>query len=423
MAEENPRRAAVFSSLSDIVGAVGVVGGILYAVGLAIVNIDLGRYGVAWLNLARPEYVLAGSLWLLLIASTLGISELVLRRPRYLLSSYNHRPLRRSVQVTDFLLDLVVMTIVAVIIVFVLQSESAVKFNTLRAVVIPSTAVALMSVTIRSGYLKFRRKHGRHLGSLTAPFTDGNPASMARILALPIGFILSAGFYAFYVFPWLPMELGGGIKPVVQLTLSERMHVPWSALGILVSDDGQRTGPVRLVLQSDQMIVVSPLGMEPSTLRMLLPQGGTSIWLDRKVVTGVVYVDFVNMSTFRQQLGAFAPNLMKPDTGAMIVGNWGRLSANTLCAVSAQVLDQITSPSISRDPSKRETLIRSERVFPLLAGVQVAPIDYHAAQLDGFSVLVLKGVGLRVLDGARQGQVCWTLTDQVLEECRGLYCQ
>ena len=38
------------------------IGG-LYTVGLLIVNIDLGSYGVFNLDLARPEYVMAGALW------------------------------------------------------------------------------------------------------------------------------------------------------------------------------------------------------------------------------------------------------------------------------------------------------------------------------------------------------------------------
>lgn len=48
-----------------------VVGiGALYAIGLLIVNIELGRYGVISLDLARPEYVMVGTLWLFLTIPT-----------------------------------------------------------------------------------------------------------------------------------------------------------------------------------------------------------------------------------------------------------------------------------------------------------------------------------------------------------------
>jgi hypothetical protein len=43
-------------------GAALIVGG-LYTVGLIVVNLDLARYGIVDLDLARPEYVLAGALW------------------------------------------------------------------------------------------------------------------------------------------------------------------------------------------------------------------------------------------------------------------------------------------------------------------------------------------------------------------------
>src|SRR5258708_29804099 len=40
--------------------------GLLYVVGLVILNLDLGRHGLVSLDLARPEYILVGSLWMFL---------------------------------------------------------------------------------------------------------------------------------------------------------------------------------------------------------------------------------------------------------------------------------------------------------------------------------------------------------------------
>ena len=49
----------------------------LFGVGLLIVNMDLGRYGVVELELARPEYVLVGLLWAVLVGGTLTLLVLV----------------------------------------------------------------------------------------------------------------------------------------------------------------------------------------------------------------------------------------------------------------------------------------------------------------------------------------------------------
>jgi len=47
--------------------------GVLYAVGVLIVNLDLGRYGVVAVDLARPEYVMVGLLWTVLVTLTIAV--------------------------------------------------------------------------------------------------------------------------------------------------------------------------------------------------------------------------------------------------------------------------------------------------------------------------------------------------------------
>src|ERR1019366_7381252 len=43
-----------------------------YAIGLLIVNLDLGRYGLVAVDLARPEYVVVGLLWTILVTLTIA---------------------------------------------------------------------------------------------------------------------------------------------------------------------------------------------------------------------------------------------------------------------------------------------------------------------------------------------------------------
>jgi hypothetical protein len=54
-----------------------IILGVLYSVGLVIINVDLGRYGLVNLNLARPEYILAGVLWLFLSLATIGAGQVI----------------------------------------------------------------------------------------------------------------------------------------------------------------------------------------------------------------------------------------------------------------------------------------------------------------------------------------------------------
>jgi len=59
-----PDAMARFSAAARMI--VFIVGG-LYALGLLIVTVDLSRYCIVHLDLARPEYVLAGALWVVVI--------------------------------------------------------------------------------------------------------------------------------------------------------------------------------------------------------------------------------------------------------------------------------------------------------------------------------------------------------------------
>ena len=57
---------SISERLSDVSKRVALVLGIFYVVGLLIVNMELGKYGMFSLGLDRPEYVLAGALWVFL---------------------------------------------------------------------------------------------------------------------------------------------------------------------------------------------------------------------------------------------------------------------------------------------------------------------------------------------------------------------
>jgi hypothetical protein len=56
----------VVERLADVSKLAALVLGIFYVFGLLIVNMELGIYGVFSLGLDRPEYVLAGALWVFL---------------------------------------------------------------------------------------------------------------------------------------------------------------------------------------------------------------------------------------------------------------------------------------------------------------------------------------------------------------------
>lgn len=64
--EVGERSDSIVERVADISKFLALILGIFYVLGLLIVNVDLGAYGVFSLGLDRPEYVLAGALWVFL---------------------------------------------------------------------------------------------------------------------------------------------------------------------------------------------------------------------------------------------------------------------------------------------------------------------------------------------------------------------
>lgn len=71
--------ASASTNLQIVTNFTIVAVGVLYTVGLLIVNTDLAGYGVTNLNLARAEYVLAGALWIFLTVATASVWDFIVR--------------------------------------------------------------------------------------------------------------------------------------------------------------------------------------------------------------------------------------------------------------------------------------------------------------------------------------------------------
>jgi hypothetical protein len=59
----------IFSLLGDFTRVSVFVVGLFYVAGLLIKNVDLGRMEIVDLDLARPEYILIGATWFVLIVT------------------------------------------------------------------------------------------------------------------------------------------------------------------------------------------------------------------------------------------------------------------------------------------------------------------------------------------------------------------
>jgi hypothetical protein len=74
-AEDSEAQEEDGGTLAQISKAAALLVGTLYTAGLIIVNLDLARYGIVNFELARPEYITIGALWLLLSIGVVAVVE------------------------------------------------------------------------------------------------------------------------------------------------------------------------------------------------------------------------------------------------------------------------------------------------------------------------------------------------------------
>ncbi len=252
--------------------------GSLYAIGLVIVNVDLGRYGLVHLSLARPEYVMAGGLWAVLVAGSVGAIQVLGPRLKRRYSSRKwHKWLQMAVDVFSFSVAVPYALLMA------LKAEmiwTQPYWKTLVLVLIlPANALAILAAY--DHFMKARRAVTpglRFLYSADPTF----PATMMIV-------VFAVGIYATMLFPQMPRYFGGGKKPVVWLMLSDSHQLEGIGIDLPRSKDGRSLGPVKLLLETESLFVVrtnEPLTIWPCCVDL---KANPTVGVDRKLVSAVIY--------------------------------------------------------------------------------------------------------------------------------------
>jgi hypothetical protein len=246
MSDNNSKQPAL-AAIGDAAKAAGLIVGVLYVIGLLVVNVDLARYGVVKVDLARPEYAMAGALWVVLSACALGALYLVRQAWR----SFRSEPSARS-------LGILAAEIAPIFgglsyILWVL-SNNRVSIYTARGRFVLGFLIA-QSLLVSLAALSGRRFVGG-LDAFAKLFSGGSAGLLFHLIWDAVSIIAALGLYATQVFPEFPREFGGGQKPLVRLVLPNAAQVPWSAAGISLSANGKEVGPVRLLMETSDSVVV-----------------------------------------------------------------------------------------------------------------------------------------------------------------------
>lgn len=257
------------ASLNDI-GRIGVLAiGLLYTVGVLIVNLDLARYGLVSLGLARPEYLMTGALYALLSGLPIAAWDVAAWKHRREMTNAR-LPLRLLSRVTGIAILLLFLLMILVALGHRGADDKAPKGLLIAgAFVLWINAACLMTVwrTVHEW-----RSDGT-VGDLV--FRAIPRASVNAFIYL----IFALSLYVIFLFPNLPRQVGGGSKPTVRLVLSGEHDVPWRDLGIPAV--GPIVGPAVLLLETDTHYFVTPTEERV--------RNGAPIGLDKKLVGAVLF--------------------------------------------------------------------------------------------------------------------------------------
>lgn len=267
-----------------------IILGCLYSVGLLIINIDLGRYGLISLNLARPEYIMAGVLWAFLSLGTLGAIQLLSEAIRAVSSSIKAKSTKSVFGVfwiaffifgTMGILDTMLTTLSRRTIGLLTVVNFASFFT--------SSAIALNAWMLYATFQSFKNfgKERQPLSPKTMFYATYRGFSPFWALVLFLG-ALSA--YSFLAYPLFAKEFGGGHKPVVKLLVSPSPAFSPSKLDLPVVGNNESIGPVTLVFESDTMFFVKPIDPDEKIWGPWASRTTTTVGIAKGLVQALTYI-------------------------------------------------------------------------------------------------------------------------------------
>jgi len=108
--------------------------------------------------------------------------------------------------------------------------------------------------------------------------------------------------YSLFVFPYLPKELGGGYRPLVQLVLSDSSNIPWNSESIKASADGKMIGPVRLIFENQSEVIVASSDLRGLPPRNMPAGQPIDVVIDRKMLSAILYIAMPVDSSYLMRL-------------------------------------------------------------------------------------------------------------------------
>lgn len=246
--------------------------------GLLIVNLDLGLYGLISLHLARPEYVMAGALWTFLMVFTIGAFKVAIGQVKQILST-GLSPWKVFQSLTEIL---ILFGFFSYVLNTLSQGQITRRIPWLMLVTILANAYILNRL-IDSSRIALSHEGISLKGLFSARMGHGTPIFYTVVLLSLIY------LYAGFAYPHFPRVFGGGKKPLIDFLPGEPTKLAWKELGLPVSGDGKKIGPVILLLETDSMFIVATPGEPQLGVWSSFERRFPAVGIDKKEVSAIVY--------------------------------------------------------------------------------------------------------------------------------------
>ena len=205
---------------------------------------ELGKYGMFSLGLDRPEYVLAGALWVFLSV----IPILIFRAWMTLVSTPESI---KDVRAIGKMLPSILAGYVAFSYFLGILSDYELRVFSIHGLVAMLFVVGNSFMLANEYSQTFKPLRGQRIFTLL----ESQPRLAYKVALSSVSILSFLFLYSIIVYPYFPIKYGGGSHPKIELFLSEQLNVPWSTYDIPLAGDGLKIGPVRLLLETEDTIV------------------------------------------------------------------------------------------------------------------------------------------------------------------------
>ncbi len=234
-------------------GIVGVTA-VCFSIGLLIVNVQLGRHGVFSSDLVRSEYVLAGALFLFLTVGTALTGSYVKRQAK---GGVEQSAEGHVLAGSWTIVRAIALLFLAVMSALVILSDFRLRFDDWRLWV--AILVTLTTTRFAWEVVSLARSIWESAVDRAAAHDKSDDVeALTRQMAWTVPtMLLHLAMYSMFVYPNLSPAYGGGHKPDIVIILTAEGMAASARLGLPVKGNGAAIGPVRLLMASDNEVVVA----------------------------------------------------------------------------------------------------------------------------------------------------------------------